>query len=608
MSFVAIPDGNIDRGLIAALESKFGGPEARHRSGRPWIYADRSKVQVLQGQLESELRARISPSNAAFAADSATALRAHSDGWTLFSRRDSSEARGSLSSSHRICWTRCLGTVVLSDRADTLAQITGRELDPHRLMLAMCDSLPSLPFGASSFWRGVSVLLPCESLEVSSDRVRTTRWWTPPDADMARDEAAAEVRDALKLALIDATEGPDSVSCDLSGGLDSASLVFLLHELGTDFSTFRAFSADARNPDREWARRAVKRLGHIRHVELASSSETLQAFGFGEVAGRSDEPLLWKANIGHLQELATALSAHRSPVHVNGLGGDELFTFLPGSLHAAWQARLPGRRQLAARARAMNRWNRLETGLVLRQTPSFAEHLRLQGSAVAAKASFPGPAVCSWLPPVRVPALATPAVRLIIADALRDVPAALEPYARTHGHHQAVEGVVFQGSIVRTVNQLFGGSMTWASPMLDQSVVTARLRMVDGIAGPEGITKPLLAQAMAPIMPAEYFRRRDKGDYSHDVYQEFARHRSRMRGYLSESILADLGVLDMDAVNRLLDAGTQHNADLFDLERVIELERWSRAAAQPDPVPHEDGLRRLAHERGRRGPLHPRER
>ena len=441
MTFVAIPDGQVDRSVMAALESRFGSPLVRHLSGRPWIFADRAAVGDVQAHETGVVSVRMGTSDGAVPSEPALGTSC----WTLVSRDDSSEARGSLSSSHRICWTTQFGTVLISDRADTLAEIVGSRIDPVRLMLAMCDSLSSLPFGASSYWHDVAVLLPGEVLRVSPSGVQRERWWRAPVANLNLEEAALEVRAALLSAVLETTEGAESVSCDLSGGLDSTSLVFLLNEVGADFSTFSSFSHDTRNPDREWARRTVDRLARVDHTELTSSSETLRAFGLDGVPGKTDEPLLWKSNIAYLREVAAALASHASPVHLNGLGGDELFTFLPGALHAAWQAGLPDRRRLAARARAMNRWDRSETACKLRRNPSFGEHLRLQGAAVVAHGSSSGPAVCSWLPPVHVSRFATDAARSTVADALSTVPTDLEPHASTHGHHQVMEGVVFQG-------------------------------------------------------------------------------------------------------------------------------------------------------------------
>lgn len=574
MTFVAIPDVPASPAVVAALEARFGAPIAAHPSGAPWVFGDRASVEALRvpraGGAGLLLVAAVGPS--------AHAGPGEQDGWTLACRDGRMDARGSLSTSRRICWTEHHGAYLVSDRADTLSGITGAGLDPGRLMLSLCDSLPALPFAASTLWSGISALLPGEALRISVEGARRERYWAPPPDDLGMDETAALVRAALTGAIRDATRGAGSISCDLSGGLDSTSLAHLLGESGASFSTYASFTQDFRNADRAWAERARDRIPGARHHELTGSSQALRSFDPDGIGARSDEPLLWKANIAYLQELATALGRHKNAVHLNGLGGDELFTFLPGALHAAWGSRRPDRRRLVSRARAMNRWGRLETSKALRLDQTFSEHLRQQGRSVAAARPMGGPAVCGWLPPVRVTRLASERTRTAVADQLMSVPADLEPHARTHGHHQVMEGVAFQGSVVRTVNQLFGRAMSWASPMLAEAVVNARLRLTDGTAGPEGVAKPLLARAMGRVMPAEHFARRDKGDYSHDLYHEFAGRRRAMRAWFDDSLLADHGALDMDAVMRVLDEGTQDNLDLFDLERVVELERWSRAA------------------------------
>ncbi|WP_316669454.1 asparagine synthase-related protein [uncultured Propionibacterium sp.] len=584
MTVVLLPDEDIGGASVDALAKTFGPPLAHHRTGRPWILGDTGHEPCRFFESAQTVTAVIGPHRTEHcAAPPAIETVIPGAPWVFVSEPGGMRARGDLSAARRVHWTRWRGTVLVSDRADRLAGLAGRPLDPGRVALALCASVPSWPLGLSSFWSGVHTTRPDECLTVSGGGVTLARWWRAPEQNLSLEDTAGRLRTALEDSVRARADGADHLSCDISGGLDSMSLAYLLHSLALPFSAFSSFSADSGNADMAWARRALADLAGVDHSALVSFSETSSAFAAcTRAAGRQsdcDEPLAWRSNYAYVDELARRLGqSYASPVHFNGLGGDELFTFLPGSLHAAWRAGLKGRRRLAARARSMQRWGRRQTREALSESSGLGAQLHRQAEALASPAGAQDPtAVCGWAPPIRVPRLVSEKARRLIRSGLQDVPEDVEPYAATHGHHQVVEGLLFQGAVRRSVNQLFGRAMRWESPFVDDSVLTERLRMVDGTAGPEGVGKPLLSAALHDVVPHDFFSRRDKGEYSNDLYSEFGRRRERVREFFSESALADLGLIDADGIRALIDRGIQQNTDLFDLERITEVERWTRS-------------------------------
>lgn len=79
-----------------------------------------------------------------------------------------------------------------------------------------------------TFWEDVFVLPPGSALEVANGRVRTWRWHRVPDADRASqsDEAhVATFRRMVDAALVEVTRTTGPVVAQLSGGLDSSTVV-----------------------------------------------------------------------------------------------------------------------------------------------------------------------------------------------------------------------------------------------------------------------------------------------------------------------------------------------------------------------------------------------
>ena len=581
MSFIILPDRHIDKVLMQKIESIYGTVLVSHGSGYPWIVGnlgtenievitDVDSITVIIGGPNISLREQ---------KPAITSIISGSP-WVVISSAGKIKARGNLSGTKRLFWVTYQDIVFISDRADSLADLINSSVDITRVAIALCAPVPSLPLGIKSFWENVNSLRSDECIVVNGCSVELRKWWQAPEQWATLEEASIELLGALRKSVEARTTRGGAITCDISGGLDSTSIAYLLHEMRIPFEAFSSFSSDARNNDAHWAELVTNDIGGITHHYLPSATEASTAFIVGDedVCASSDEPLTWRSNYAYINELVRRKeNLGLDGVHLNGLGGDELFTFLPGSLHAAWNAKLPERRRLFARAKAMQRWQTRKLRSALSDTHSLAEHCHKQAGLLGDDSDYSDIAfACGWSPPIHLPSYVSSRVKNIIHESLMSATSTMKPYAATHGHHQIFEGLTHQGAVIRSVAQVFGDRIRWESPFVDDAVLTARLQMVDGIAGPEGIVKPLLAQAMKEIVPARYFLRRDKGEYSSDLYREFAKHRGEIKRFFSESILVEMGLVEIDTIDTLVDRGTQNNLELFDLERAIEVERWIR--------------------------------
>ncbi|MEU6552647.1 lasso peptide biosynthesis B2 protein [Streptomyces sp. NPDC046915] len=122
--------------------------------------------------------------------------------------------------------TRLHQVDVAADRADALAAMTGAGIDETTLALRVATGgflPPSL--ADRPLWSGISASAPDHCLVWERDRVREVRRWQPPAPELSLAEDAEAVREALVAALDERAPGRGRLSSDLSGGMDSTSLV-----------------------------------------------------------------------------------------------------------------------------------------------------------------------------------------------------------------------------------------------------------------------------------------------------------------------------------------------------------------------------------------------
>jgi asparagine synthase (glutamine-hydrolysing) len=183
----------------------------------------------------------------------------------------------------------------------------------------------------ATLFDGIYKLSPGHLGVCDCDGVRTRRYWTLfGERSWTGCEpalAASEVRGMLEHSVHDRLMSDVPVGVLLSGGVDSTTLVALLHERARDLATFCVGFRDHPELDeREEARRVAKHFGTDHHEVAVTEADAL-AF-LGDLVHHQDEPLadpvcLPLHFICHL--------ARRSGVKVllAGEGADELFWGYP---------------------------------------------------------------------------------------------------------------------------------------------------------------------------------------------------------------------------------------------------------------------------------------
>jgi asparagine synthase (glutamine-hydrolysing) len=123
------------------------------------------------------------------------------------------------------------------------------------------------------------------------------------------------------------------------------------------------------------------------------------------------------------------------------------------------------------------------------------------------------------------------------------------------------------------------------SPYLDDGVVRACWSVPASVRTSPGQAKPLLRQAVSELVPASIVERRTKGDYTALSYRGLRRNVDAIDDVLRSSRLAELGLIDADAVRAELHKGASGLAiRLGAFDTVLGAELWLRSTQSDTPA------------------------
>ncbi|MEV6301938.1 asparagine synthase-related protein [Actinoplanes sp. NPDC051861] len=549
MSFFVFADRPTDPAVLSRAHRIAGGDIARHASGNPWTVGRR---------------------------DDSDHVLTSTDGVT--------RVRGTLSTSAHVFWGRSGDVPVASGSVEALVALLDPDIDEVSLALSLVPSLPILPFATRTMWSGIQAVPVGHLLEMpAAGGPRTVRWWEPPGTGRRTVAESAEAVRAALLAAIGAAAGDEPlVSADLSGGLDSTSICYLLAHLGQDFLAYRTSSMSRWNDETARAHEAAADLG-VEITQFPPLAELSSAFDTSPVTDSAlvaAGPIPWVASRGYLDVLSESVAAAGSRVHFTGLGGDELFDVLPAQYRALWQEN--GARSLPQLRRIqLNRKVPLRPFLrgVTRGRPYAEQLAKVAGDLRANRPPEPADQH-SWFPVPVPPRWVAGDTRALAAEAFTEAArAGLVPLGATEATHQMMEAVAFQGAVIRQFGEVYARhGISWQAPFIDQRVVEAVLGVRVSERMDARVDKPLLAAAMAPVMPPGPFAKQDRGDFTLDIYDEHEKRRDELLGWFDDSLLVERGLVDAGRLRPFLHAPSFADVGLIDLENVVGVERWLRAA------------------------------
>ncbi|MFJ3224840.1 asparagine synthase-related protein [Streptomyces sp. NPDC086783] len=560
--FVVLPDTDAVAGHAARLRS-CASRELPHASGRPWLIGrwsartlttarcGGSRVAVIgQHAVTAEEAERAARTGSSAGVERVAArwpgshhLLASLDGQVL--------VRGTVSGVRTVFFAaaRPSRAHLASDRADVLADLVGADLDERRLAVQLLSPGILHPLTAQSVWHGVDVLPGDRRLQLDRDGcARTGRCWSPPPPELPLTEGARLVRDRLAAAVAARTGGHDLISADL-GGVDSTAVVCTAVRAEVKLVAYTAAVHDVLGDDVAYARRTVEALGGVEHRVVPAQLVPLTFDGVDTLDDILDTPSLHTVNRHRRMYIVEQAARHGSPLHLSGMGGDELFSGASAHVHGLL-ARHPRTAWRHTRGfTSKHRWSRRAALRQLIDRQDYGSWLRL----VARDLTCPQPDMSApmfeWGIPPRLPPWATARAVDAVRDLVLEQAGTAKPLDTGHGGHRELATLRTLARFSRHVDQMSEPlGTTFASPYYDDALVEVAL----AVRPEERVTpwryKPLIEEAMRGVVPETSRHRTTKAHAAFEEETGLRRHRASLLALWEDSRLDRLGLVDVDAL------------------------------------------------------------
>lgn len=489
---------------------------------------------------------------------------------------------GDLVGTIRWWWTHHAGEVHLSLSPLPLARLTGSQVNPVVLAatLFLPDAAPDLT--NESVYQGVRGLSPSRVLVISGDSVTTEQ--RPEQRRPSPVDAPEALAAALTASVRARTSGADSVSADLSGGLDSSTLAILAARGADEPVTALTYTDPyaVNDDDTGYAHALAASEPGLNHHVLTGGVGELP---FTDLGGAPFTDLPTLDTLLHTRTRFRLNPAAGADVHLVGDGGDVVLgapiTYL------ADLVRLPTSRRFFSECIGWARLRHRPAHRLVRA--AFAASRTSYTSALEGVANeldtTPEPhrpehvpafeSSISWVHLSKSARWATPAARAQVAEALR---AYRTQDSRDGADDHTLRLIQWHGAATRSflhvADQL---RARVAIPFFDSDVLAACLAVPAAHRASARQTKPILGQAFADRLPPDLFARRTKGDYSACEYHGLRVNAAQVRALLTDSRLAGLDIIDPTAVRADLDAAINGaRAPMGALSQVLATEVWLR--------------------------------
>ncbi|MFJ8085543.1 asparagine synthase-related protein [Streptomyces sp. NPDC096205] len=561
--FLVFPDTDAVAALATRARSH-GTREIPHPSGRPWLigrWPDHAVTKAACGPARLTVLGQhaVTPEDAARAArtGSPEAADAYARKWPgshhlIVSFDGRTLVRGTVTGVRSVFAAEAPGTHgahLVSDRADVLADLTGADLDEGRLAVQLLSPGILHPLTVQTVWRGVDVVPGDRRVLLDRDgRLRTSRCWSPPPAGLSLAEGARLVRERLADAVTVRIAGRGLISADL-GGVDSTAVVATAARAGAKTVAYTAAVHDVLGDDVTYARRTVEALDAVEHHVVPATAVPLTFDRVDTLDDDLDTPSLYTVNRHRRMYIVERAAERGSPLHLSGMGGDELFSGASAHVHGLLPRHPRTAWRLARGFASRHRWSRRTALAQLLDRRPYGSWL----ARVAHDLTLPQPPMSvplfTWGTPPRLPPWATgravEAARELIQRQARDA----QPLSPGHGGHRELATLRTLARFARHVQQMSEPlGVTFAAPYYDDQLVEAALAVRPRDRVTPWQYKPLIAEAMRGVVPDASRHRTTKAHAAFEEETGLRRHRSSLLALWEESRLHELGLVDVAAL------------------------------------------------------------
>lgn len=475
-------------------------------------------------------------------------------------------------------------SLVYSSSAAAVARYAGSEVDEQWLAARLlAGGIPDAWSEGSPYRRVAAVPAGGALLIDRSGRAVVVRRDLPLGT-AGFDEGAQRLAEALTSAVRGRATRCHELSTDLSGGLDSSTVAGLAAATRPDLTlpAITLICTALGSDDPVHARRVAAAVSGIKHVELPLPGAVEPYSALTEMP-QTDEPFEDVSIFARLRWWMTIVRELGGRAHLTGDGGDAVLIAPPAYLaDLAWRR---GRQELwhhaAGWARLRHRpTHRLVSAarrLASTTQASAIEHYAsaLERDGVGATSQRRWEDLISWVPASPCLQWFTPHARDLAATAVRNA---------SHGLGEAPGDVASLGMVQAYgrahrihVELAAGRGVALHAPYLDDAVVAACLAVPAAERTSPRQAKPLLRAAMTGRVPDAALVRSTKGDYSMLAYRGLSRHHRTVADLLTNSRLADLGLIEEKAIRADLARGAAGlRIPLAALDQVLGAEIWLR--------------------------------
>jgi asparagine synthase (glutamine-hydrolysing) len=492
------------------------------------------------------------------------------NGMFAFAVWDSLEGRLTLASDpfgeKPLYWTLREGRLVFASDVRAILAAEPSCGAPDEGVLAPFVGLGLLPAVERSFFAGISRLPGAHVLRWQRGTVESRRYWWPRTFEPPRryEDAVERLRELLTDSIRLRLRADVPIGTSLSGGIDSSAIVALSAQLAGEHTrhaftaSFPGFARDEWEQAHEVAR-AARVAEH--HRVTAGAEELLD--DLGRLVLDQEEPFMTTSIYAQWRVMAAAREAGVT-VLLDGQGADELLGGYDVSGGWALQAMGPGA-ALRGLLSGPARLDRAKTLGYERLPRPLAR--RYRRSAASPYASRDAVAQAVLVEPPRIArGEGTPLRRELLREATAtSLPGLLRFADRDSMAH----------------------SREVRLPFLDRRVAEFALSLPADFLYRDGVTKRVLRDAVAELVPATVLAQREKLRFETPEEAWFASPAfvARAREVLLDPSVRARGLIDVDAVAADADAGRWRNVSA--LWRAMNVELWRSAFAAGPGTPTE---------------------
>ncbi|MGH1830168.1 asparagine synthase-related protein [Enterococcus gilvus] len=483
-----------------------------------------------------------------------------------------------------LSWMDLNDELIISDSATNIALFLDLPISKSALALNLIYNLPYYPFQNIPLWEKVNKIQPFHILKCTTNGIlETIKTWTPPNLENKVETIYPKIRERLLELLSQNIANYSEISADLSGGVDSATIIYILKALKATTKLYHAKADSEWNSDSKWAKLISNDINTL-FTSLPSLGNSGKNFKIDMDYSNSvlpDSPLLWADTEGYVESIENSALTPANATHFTGLGGDELFTSMPANAWSLVRQNKLRSIDLGLRYCLLNRIP-ISVGMVnLTNNNSFKEAVKheIDKGFGYAKSAHQNSAL-NWCGPVTVPNWLTKPYRELsyktLIDKLDNTCDCLDP---DRSRHQMIESLLFQRHLVTQINNIYGvNGMTWQAPFLDVDIINYSLAIPARYRQDHNVTKSILYHSTKGLVSKNIFTRGFKGDYSTGLYKSYKDAVNNYSHQIHHFKLVELGIIDADILISELSMPSALHTRVEAFERLAAVERWLRVA------------------------------